>query len=177
MSELAGITTCNLPHPKNPGQVCGQRFAGPQHLIIGEGAPGRMKTLLEKLVMHLHTQHPEYFAQVMIQGEEYKGLLWVMAFQTSDPELQQQRDYLRWSIHQRTLNASLSDEKLRGAVDQIANNIWHELQFWLQSGQKGNLLASISRILTPELQAIRDALQEPVAPPNPLAPQPAAVAH
>jgi hypothetical protein len=173
MSELAGITTCNLPHPKNPGQVCGQRFAGPQHLIIGEGAPGRMKALLEKLVMHLHTQHPEYFAQVMIQGEEYKGLLWVMAFQTSDPELQQQRDYLRWSIHQRTLNASITDDKLKDGVGEIVSLIMENIEFC----PRDQLRQQIRGVIEKELRAIRDALQEPVAPPNPLAPQPAAVAQ
>lgn len=161
--EVMGITTCRLPHPTKPNTRCGAKFVGPQHLMIGgsgNGQGSRMAGLLEKLVKHLVELHPRVMGDVILQGEQYKGLLMMMNFTTTDREFQEQRNYYRWSVHQQTLNARLTDEKLRAAALEIAADVM------VEDDER-----SIAHSIEVELRTIRDALQEPVEPPNPLAPK------
>ena len=175
--EVMGITTCNLPHPKIPGTVCGAKFVGPQHLVISGALGNGQQTLqqscltglLEKLVKHLVEQHPRVMGEVILQGEQYKGLLMMLNFSTTDKEFQEQRNYYRWSVHQQTLNARLTDERLGLAV---AVGVAAALDEWnsIVAGQK-ELELIIGRDVERMMRDLRDALQEPVEPPNPLAPK------
>lgn len=165
--EVSGITTCNLQKPD--GKPCGATFAGPQHLVIGAQNGGRMATLFEKLLRHMMDEHPHHMQQILLKGEEYKGLLYMMAFTTTDQEFQEQRNYFRWAVHQQTLNASITDEKLGLRVTEVAEAAAAEI---LAHGPvPWDIAKTVSRHFEKLVREMRDALQEPVAPPNPMAPK------
>jgi hypothetical protein len=114
--------------------------------------------------------HRQYFESVILEAQQYQGLLFMMPFQTTDEEFQQQRDYLRWSVHQQTLNARLTDEKLGLAAAHVARAALQELGDRLPDGYGNDFELIISRHFEIALRETRNALQEPLPPPNPLAP-------
>jgi hypothetical protein len=170
--EIAGITTCTLSNAE--GKPCGQKFAGPMHLVIGPNAPSRMAALLEKLVQHLAKAHPENFKAMLLEAQQYQGLLFMMAFQSTDTEFREQQNYYRWCVHQQTLNARLSDEKLRLAAAAVTEAAIHDWR--ADVDLKEDLKMHVSRRIEIALRDLRDALQEPLEPPNPAAPA-VAVTH
>ena len=178
--EIMGITTCNLPHPKKPGEACGAKFVGPQHLVIGvhNGQGGHMAALFEKLIRHLVDVHPLHMQQIIMQGEEYKGMLYMLAFESADREFHEQRNYFRWSVHQRTLGARFTDKKLGDFIEATATAAADEivadglvLTIEEESTERARVKQSLLKYFAPEIREMRDALQEPVEPTNPLAPK------
>lgn len=166
--EVSGITTCNLQKADGSGKPCGAKFAGPEYIDLGQNG-GRMGQLFEKLLRHMMDEHPYHMQQILLKGEEYKGLLYMMAFTTTDKEFQEQRNYFRWAVHQQTLNASITDEKLGLRVTEVAEAAAAEI---LSHGPvPWDIANTVSRHFEKMLREMRDALQEPVAPPNPMAPK------
>lgn len=116
--EIASVLTCKL---------CSEKIAGPG-LVIGPGqASGRVAKFMESLTTHLASKHAQEFEALQQQALEFFGLNCVMQYVTQDDRVKYQRDWLRWKIHQVTLNARYTDEALQNLAAQFSGIIYSEL--------------------------------------------------
>lgn len=67
------------------------------------------------------SQNKSYMSMIELQAATYRGLLVMMAFDVSDELIDKQRDYLRWQIHQQTMRARVSDERIRERAISFCN--------------------------------------------------------
>lgn len=171
--EIASVLTCKL---------CSTKIAGPG-LVIGPGqAAGRVAKFMDSLTTHLASAHAKEFEALQQQALEFFGLNCVMQYVTQDDRVKYQRDWLRWKIHQVTLNARYTDEALAKLSAQFAGIIYEELTgllrgtvssippqylevFLERSGENGRAL--IGGKLTEITTIIRNELQEPTEPKAP----------
>jgi hypothetical protein len=166
MSEIAGITVCNL---------CGKRFAGPMTVAVGHHN-GRLEWYLKKLVDHFNTEHVEQSRAIELRGLEYTGMLRMMNFKTGDAEIARQCDFLRWQIHQQTLYGRMSDENLTAATAELTAHLIDSVIAVmitaaekhggidvpeLVASTKAQLAEEIARQIRPEFEGLRNALEEP----------------
>lgn len=100
--HLGELTTC---------KHCGEKFSGPRIEVIGQ-PEARLQAYLQILSKHFYEKHPQQAQMMDIHTAIYSGLLFLMNFKTTDKDLNEKRDQLRWTIHQQTLNARFSDESL-----------------------------------------------------------------
>jgi hypothetical protein len=161
---LADITTClvPVPIPGMPGQFkpCGQKFSAPRVAIIGDDK-ARLNSYLEGLSKHLGAKHPEV-GQMMVQaGAAFMEMLFLRNFKTTDPELSEQQDRMRWQVHQQTLKARYPDENLNAQVDDLAIEL--VLTSTMEEGDAGFSARKEAYVflLTEAFRSIRDALEEP----------------
>lgn len=173
--EIASILTCKL---------CSKKMAGPS-LIIGPGQNGRVGQFMQQLAAHIMKDHPREYAYLEQKHLEFNGLQMLMQYTTTDSSLRFQRDWLRWQIHQQTLNARIPDEKIEEQSRQLAETI---VDLVLAYEASARLAASTSRPGKPYefdpaparkyaaekiaevVKVLRDALQEPTEP-RPSTPQ------
>ncbi len=112
--EIAAVTTCNK---------CGQKFYGPTvpH-IIGQPA-ARLQHYLSELGSHINTAHANDAEFIQAQGLQHMGLMYLSNFDTTDKELREWKDFLRWQIQQATIAGRISDktliEKSAGLMDAL----------------------------------------------------------
>lgn len=168
--EVASVLTCKL---------CTEKIAGPG-LVVGPGqASGRVAKFMESLTTHLAQRHAKEFEALQQQVLEFFGLNCVMQYVTQDDRVKYQRDWLRWKIHQVTLNARYSDDALQNLSAQFAGIIYSELTPLLMDAvmnSGGNNMATvleragencralIGAKLTEITTIIRNELQEPTEP-------------
>lgn len=112
-SSIHRIVRCN---------ICGKQFTAPAALIINPNAPmqGRMSQFLGGLITHIVDGHPNHAKAMDIKAGEFLGMLRLQNFHIEDEAIREQRDYLRWSVHQATLNAHFSDEKVEASCEMFA---------------------------------------------------------
>jgi len=146
--ELADLTTC---------KHCGQSFTGPRIEVIGQ-PQARLQAYIQILSKHFYEKHPREAQMMDIHTAIYSGLLFLMNFKTTDKELNEKRDQLRWTIHQQTLKARFSDESLKEQCGVLAETLW-DLVY--DGTQHEDTKVEWKRILLEAFTAIRDALEEP----------------
>jgi hypothetical protein len=167
---LADITTCMVPVPipGMPGHFkpCGQKFSAPRIAIIGDDK-ARLNSYLEGLAKHLGTKHPEV-GQMMVQaGAAFMEMLFLRNFKTTDPELSDQQDRMRWQVHQQTLKARYPDENIYTQADWLALALARSLpqladeDLFSYEGTAAELAERFTPLLTEAFVSIRDALEEP----------------
>ncbi len=148
MIQVTDLTECLL---------CGEKFTGPRIAIIGKPA-ARLEQLLISLGSHLNTKHPAEAQALDLHGAAYIGMLFLRNFKSTDQQLNQQRDRLRWQIHQQTLNARFSDESLREQCGALAMRL-------IESFDNDEGCPDIAQRFTPILievfTGMRDVLEEP----------------
>jgi hypothetical protein len=159
--EIASVMTCKL---------CFKKLAGPA-LIVGPGQSGRVGEFLQKVAAHIMQAHPQEYKYLEQKHLEFNGLQMLMQYTTNDPSLRFQRDWLRWQIHQQTLNARIPDEKIEEQSRQLAVSIVDAVladfcdrarthtAYESNSAKKyaAEKIAEVIRVL-------RDSLQEPTEP-------------
>lgn len=164
--EIAGISTCML---------CGAKFTGPTQagLVIRPGQPNnRVIQYYQTLVGHLMEKHRDHANAILLHGEEFKGMLYLMNFQSTDQAMQDQRNFFRWKIHQRTLNAHVTDQNIEKMVSDLAVSIVTEVlalvpvnltvsESYALSILKPRITEVIGKKLKPAFTAVRDELEEP----------------
>lgn len=147
MSELAMIARC---------MICNAPFAGPKFVKIGMGLDvknNRIAVFTEKLTRHMFEKHREKAEEILTQGAEYQGALFMANFLTEDPGLKEQLDLLRWKVHQTTLAARYTDEM----IDQWVGQIVPQLVTLVEMADTASLSANLRGMLL----SMRDTLEEP----------------
>lgn len=109
MPEIAMPTKCG---------ICGRKFYGPAvgltgNLKAGQQPPPRMVHFLQQLAEHMAKDHQEHYAYAMQKGFELQGWMILSRYTTEDPDVESQRDFLRWSLHQSTLSATAQNLDVR----------------------------------------------------------------
>lgn len=151
MSELAEINKCKL---------CGKSFAGPRIAIVGN--PGaRAQALVSKLVEHIGREHPQQMQAIAMDGAAYMGARYLMCFESTDTELLQQKDFVRWQVHQQTLNVRVRDENIKEQCEALADILLHQV---FGGAALDNLVAeraAVAALLVETITGLRDELEEP----------------
>ena len=98
-------------------------------------------------------KHREQAEEILTQGAEYQGALFMANFQTEDPGLKEQLDLLRWKVHQTTLAARYTDEM----IDQWVGQIVPQLVTLVEMADTASLSANLRGMLL----SMRDTLEEP----------------
>ncbi len=179
---LADITTCMVPVPipGAPGhfKACGQKFTSTRVTIIGEDSQARVNNYMAGLMKHLHAKHPQVGIMMTQHGAAFMELLFLRNFKTTDPELTEMQDRVRWQVHQQTLKARYPDENLGAQAESLGRSLWEliyhyteEIQAFVQAGgpnvaDKSNafddqIVVEFKRQIAEAFRSIRDALEEP----------------
>lgn len=163
--EIAGVTTCRL---------CAARFTGPTAEIVGQ-PHGRLMGYLKRLAQHIVEKHPQENEALQLKSLEYLGLLRMMHYATTDPELAHQVDFLRWLTHQSTLNARLPDDKLKLKSAEVARELVGMIHAAVQSPEVVNqdwmievekhLVTKFTDRLIVLITGLRDILEERIEEP------------
>jgi hypothetical protein len=109
-----------------PGQVacklCRKVFLPPVALrvIPGAGDQTRLINFVQDLDTHLAKEHPEEYGLCEIQAMQFQGLAKLTNFMIADGEVRDQNEFLRWSIHQLTLNVRYSDDDLTVISERLS---------------------------------------------------------
>ena len=150
--ELADITTC---------VHCGQKFSHPRLTIIGDDK-ARLNSYMKGLNDHIAKKHPELGLQMAQTGMAFMELLFLRNFRTTDPELYEQQDRVRWQVHQQTLKARYPDENLTAQCHDLADLLISKLRWtdddYVDTDETSALFAAT---LIEACRSIRDALEEP----------------
>jgi len=166
--EIASVLTCKL---------CNEKIAGPG-LIVGPGqASGRVAQFMEKLTAHLGARHPKELGALHQKALEFFGLNCVMQYVTQDDRVKYQREFLRWSIHQVTLDARYSNEQLDDAAAShaeactlaVVNGLAPALGIPEERLTRAmeNVRPQIAALFLEPIKIMREKLQEPEPPPMP----------
>jgi len=118
--EIASACKCKL---------CGETIIGQAGLILDAGLAGldpanqRTAQFTLRLADHVIRKHPHENKALETKALEFLGMLRLANYATSDRGILEQRDFLRWTVHQATLNGRLSDEKLTTAAVDFAGKV------------------------------------------------------
>lgn len=118
---IRGITTCKVQ--TGPGQFCNKTFSGPTYAMIGQGKHSDVIRYMNEVQQHFIKEHPEESEATQNRSLEFLTMLRMMNFQTTDSELKEQVQFLRWQILQQVLPIRLRDEKLKGMANQYAGEM------------------------------------------------------
>lgn len=103
-------------------------------------------------------------------------MLFLRNFKTTDPELSEQQDRVRWQVHQQTLKARYPDENIDLQAYDLADRLLINLVDAESATGIGRekledrLRREFAELLVEAFTSIRDALEEPnkYAPPSPV---------
>jgi hypothetical protein len=151
IAEISDSTTC---------KHCGEKFSGPRIEILGQ-PEARLQAYIQILSKHFYECHPREAQMMDIHTAIYSGLLFLMNFKTTDRELNEKRDQLRWTIHQQTLNARFSDESLKKQCSELASTLFKRVPHFEGAHEAVGLLGEFHQILLEVFTGMRDALEEP----------------
>ena len=82
-----------------------------------------MNNYMAGLMKHLHAKHPQVGVMMTQHGAAFMELLFLRNFKTTDPELTEMQDRVRWQIHQQTLKARYPDENLKEQAEELARRL------------------------------------------------------
>jgi len=161
--ELADLTTC---------LHCGQKFSHPRLTIIGDNN-ARLNSYLKGLNDHLASKHPELGMQMAQHGMAFMEMLFLRNFRTTDPELSEQQDRVRWQVHQQTLKARYPDENLEQQAAGLAGRLIELMLECEQATDDDSELEDVAKnamtsVIAEAFTSIRDALEEPGKYPAPV---------
>jgi hypothetical protein len=132
-------------------------------IVIGANPNARLEKYVRAISEHFINDHAEHDRALQIKALEFLGMLRLRNYKTIDPGLVEQRDFLRWTIHQATLNASISDETIKAEGAKFANKLIDEIcaQCGIKEppglAQRGMVARDLIELLT----GFRNELQEP----------------
>jgi len=133
---------------------CGKAFYGPRTVLkIGEQPPQRFMKYLAEINEHIAKQHPKEFELAFMLGAELQGMLVLANFDTSDPEVIDQRNYYRWKVHQATLAARIDDATILRKATEAVERIFAAPSLTIRQDLVDAMAA--------QLRAARDLLEEP----------------
>jgi len=106
---------------------CQKVFYGPDEglggaLIVNEAAQRRAMRYVQSLTQHLQKHHPEHLKAAQIFGSEYAGMLALSNFETEDELVAEQRDFVRWKVHNATRRAVVTDERIIEKVSSVLDS-------------------------------------------------------
>jgi hypothetical protein len=113
----------------------------------------RLAQFVEKLTKHMTTEHKTETQQILIDGAEFQGCMFLSNFKTDDPNLKEQLDLVRWKVHQKTLAARFSDDDILQVVEKVVP----DLLTLADMRDKETLTRNLAGLL----QSMRDRLEEP----------------
>lgn len=158
-------TTCKL---------CGDSFYGPpggSAVLIGETPTKRALRFTKSLVEHLEQKHPEIIDIAHTAGASFAGMLKIIQFDLGDELMQQQANYLRWSVKQQATIQRVSDQRiverlkvlfqemLQQGTSEAASIVLNDPNLF-EPDQLGDKVVMLFRLM-------RDVLEEPNSPPDP----------
>ena len=88
-------------------------------VLINEAEQRRAMRYVQSLTQHLQKHHPDALKAAQIFGSEYAGMLALSNFETEDALVAEQRDFVRWKVHNATRRAMVTDERIVEKVSQI----------------------------------------------------------
>lgn len=138
---------------------CGEKFTGPRIEVIGQ-PEARLQAYLQILSKHFYEKHPQQAQMMDIHTAIYSGLLFLMNFKTTDKDLNEKRDQLRWTIHQQTLNARFSNESLNQQCQQLAIKLGRHAAAG-DVAQAEDMAQFFKPIILEVFTGMRDVLEEP----------------
>jgi hypothetical protein len=118
---IRGITTCQVP--TGPNTICGKVFTGPTYALIGQGKHQEVVQYMNEIQQHFLKAHPAESEATQNRSLEFLTMLRLLNFKTTDSELRDQCQFLRWQIAQQVIPIRLRDEKLKGMAAQYAAEI------------------------------------------------------
>jgi hypothetical protein len=151
IAEISDSTTC---------KHCGEKFSGPRIEILGQ-PEARLQAYIQILSKHFYECHPREAQMMDIHTAIYSGLLFLMNFKTTDRELNEKRDQLRWTIHQQTLKGRISDESLKKQCSALAYTIVFEAFVPTRNGDSELARRKVEESLFEVFTGMRDVLEEP----------------
>ena len=103
---------------------CSKVFYGPDEglggaLIVNEAQQRRAMRYVQSLTQHLQKHHPQALQAAQIFGSEYAGMLALSNFDTEDEIVQEQRDFVRWKVHNATRRAAVTDDRIDEKVREV----------------------------------------------------------
>ncbi len=103
-------------------KLCKRVFQAPVALrvIPGAGDNTRLVNFIADLDTHLMKEHPDQANLCDLQAMQFVGLARLTYYTINDPEVADQNNFLRWSIHQATLNAKYTDTDLEAIAARLA---------------------------------------------------------
>jgi hypothetical protein len=169
--SIVGINTC---------KICRKTFSGPRALFINPTNPTATSPAAQAsvdLMEHVMREHPAIDRDMQTQSAQFLGVLRLMAFTLFDKAVAKQRDYLRWYVHQSTLNAQISDAKLEKRAEQLAElalDVVDSSLLYVKAHSSGEvasdarakLKARIAEGIAIAISELRAELQEPGKYPN-----------
>lgn len=166
--EIATVLRCKLCPPNAVKSI-----AGPS-LILGPGQSNRVGAFMQSLAQHLAQDHAQQHEFLQQKALEFMGLQTMMQYTTTDPNMLFSRDWLRWQIHQATLNARIPDDKLQAKSAEFAREIVKLIETdvfgWISAAQRSKVydnrevIERTTRKVVELVTAIRNELQEPTEP-------------
>lgn len=113
MSEVTSIQTPIVC------KICGKNFPVPAGLILDTTkANERLAGFVQKLAVHLKERHQEHQLNAAMAGAELTGMLTLMNFDLCG-EIETQRDFLRWRVHNATTRARITNERIEERAREI----------------------------------------------------------
>jgi hypothetical protein len=141
--------------------ICRKRFEAPKHQIAN--VQQRTLNYLKQLAQHLIEKHTRENDAAQLQSLEYMALLRLEHFETEDPDIKTQLDYLRWRVHRATLPATVPDKNLQRQVSELAKHLTAKL--YIEMDQDPQSREQMAQTLTAELypifEAMRNLYEEP----------------
>ena len=143
---------------------CQKVFYGPDEglggaLIVNEAAQRRAMRYVQSLTQHLQKHHPEHLKAAQIFGSEYAGMLALSNFETEDELVAEQRDFVRWKVHNATRRAVVTDDRIDDKVREALSG------FLIQDPERDRKLNEsmadgLGSKIVEVMRTMRDVLEE-----------------
>lgn len=165
---MAVLKPCKCRH-------CQKVFYGPEEglggaVLLNESEQKRAMRYVQSLTQHLQKQHPQALQAAQIFGSEYAGMLALSNFETEDALVAEQRDFVRWKVHNATRRAVVTDDRIVEKVSAILDGFLvgdPNREKKLNESMADGLGAKIVEVMT----QMRDVLEERgrynITPPTP----------
>lgn len=143
---------------------CPKVFYGPEEglggaVIVNEAQQRRAMRYVQSLTQHLQKHHPQALQAAQIFGSEYAGMLALSNFDTEDALVQEQRDFVRWKVHNATRRAVVNDDRIVEKVSTVLDGFLvgdPEREKKLNESMADGLGAKIVEVM----KQMRDVLEE-----------------
>lgn len=132
---------------------------------------------MQSLATHIAQAHPQQHEYLQQKALEFMGLQTVMQYATTDANIQHSRNWLRWQIHQATIDARIPDDKIetqsRDFARELVASIVDEVSAYFMAAQRPALFNSTHAVEATAakverlVRGVRDVLQEPTEPKPP----------
>lgn len=165
---MAEVTTIHTPVVC---RLCGKNFPVPAGVILDTAkANERLAGFVQKLAVHLKERHQEHQLNAAMAGAELTGMLTLMNFDLSG-EIETQRDFLRWRVHNATTRAEISDERIYQRVRELlaGHHTFVEIEVSMREGIGRDICRALGDMRDVLTEAGRYEMKDPSTQPAPVA--------